>query len=214
MSEAADNLAPIEAKAGYHHGDLHQQLINAVHTLVEEKGADGFSVAEAARKAGVSSAAPYRHFKDKDAILRAAVLDAMEKMRAAMEAVMAPHPVGSPEAVNALGQHYIDFARERPGMFRLMFGITRSEESDCAVADKGSEVFGIVIKAVADYMGISADDPEARRRAYILWTVVHGHSWLTIDGKADQQKIDFPEPELLQAVSKGVLGRPTSASDH
>ena len=207
MEKDSTSTEPKGAKReGYHHGDLRTQLLLAVRELVEEKGAENFSIAEAARKAGVSSAAPYRHFKDKPEILKAVVFEAMGEMADAMKASMAPFPKGSLERINALGQQYIGFARQHPGMFRLIFGITESHEGDCELSEKGEINFGILIKTVAECLGISEKDPEAKRRAYILWGFVHGHSWLTIDGKAKEQGIDFPEKELFEAVSLSVLG--------
>ncbi|MEO0497113.1 MAG: TetR/AcrR family transcriptional regulator [Pseudomonadota bacterium] len=206
-----------EAKrTGYHHGDLRAQLLAAVRELVEERGSENFSIAEAARKAGVSSAAPYRHFADKDEILKAVVLEAMNDMTTSMKAAVIPHPVGSIERVNALGKHYIDFARSHPGMFRLVFGLSESHEDDEELAGKGAATFRIVINAVADYLGIPQDHPDAKKRAYILWTVVHGHSWLTIDGKAKQQGIEFPLSDLLSTASEMVLldRRPTDDANH
>ncbi len=196
----------VSAKAGYHHGDLRSQLLNAVRQLVEEKGSENFSIAEAARKAGVSSAAPYRHFNDKPEILKAVVMQAMEAKAIEMRRVMEPFPEGSLDRINALGKCYIDFARNHPGMFRLVFGITESHENDNELRELGAKVFGIVVEAVAKNLGISTDDPEALKRAYLLWTMVHGHSWLLIDGKAKQQGIDFPEDLLLAEISERILG--------
>ena len=73
-------------KQGYHHGNLRQALVDAALKLIEEKGPDGFSVAEACRMAGVSTAAPYKHFKDREEILHAVILEAMHRMGAAMQA--------------------------------------------------------------------------------------------------------------------------------
>ncbi|MEO0328237.1 MAG: TetR/AcrR family transcriptional regulator [Pseudomonadota bacterium] len=196
----------IAAKAGYHHGDLRSQLLAAVRQLIEEKGSENFSIAEAARKAGVSSAAPYRHFNGKPEILKAVVTQAMEAKAVEMRRVMEPYPEGSIERINALGKCYIDFARQHPGMFRLIFGITESHEDDEILSKKGEQVFGIVVEAVAKTLGISTDSPEAKKRAYLLWTMVHGHSWLTIDGKARKQGIEFPEDQLLAEISQRVLG--------
>lgn len=195
----------VTEKAGYHHGDLRAQLLNAVRFLVEEKGAENFSIAEAARKAGVSSAAPYRHFKDKPQILKALVLEAMEGMTAKMNLAIDPYPVGSIERIDALGACYIAFARDHPGMFRLVFGISESHEGDEDLSSRGGQVFGIVIQAVADYLGMDASDPEATRRAYMLWTVVHGHSWLTIDGKAKKKGIELDEKQFLKDISQGLI---------
>ena len=195
----------VAGKAAYHHGDLRVQLINAVRQLVETKGAENFSIAEAAKLAGVSSAAPYRHFKDKPEILKALVLQCMSEMAATMRSVIEPYPVGSIDRINALGQCYIDFARDHPGLFRLVFGISESHEGDVDLATRGSQVFGIVIEAVADFLGVASDHPQAESRAYMLWTVVHGHSWLIIDGKAKLQGIEVDETEFLKQISAGLI---------
>ena len=87
---------PPSRRTSYHHGDLRAQLIAAVRDLVETHGPDGFSVAEAARRAGVSSAAPYKHFRDRPELLRAVAAEGMDRLRDAMEAGLARHPTGSP----------------------------------------------------------------------------------------------------------------------
>lgn len=197
--------AAVDAKAGYHHGDLRAALLGAVRALVEERGSQNFSIAEAARKAGVSSAAPYRHFKDKPDILKALVMEAMQDMARNMRAVMAPYPPDSIERINALGRCYIDFARQHPGLFRLVFGVSECHEGDAELQVQGQNVFGVVIETVANYLGIDPADPEAKLRAYMLWTVVHGHSWLAIDGKARQKNIDIPEDEFLSQISAGLI---------
>jgi AcrR family transcriptional regulator len=192
-------------RPAYHHGDLRQQLLNAVRTLVDEKGAENFSIAEAARVAGVSSAAPYRHFQDKPEILRALVLEELQAMSVRMQSVMQPHTPGSIERIEALGFSYIDYAKQHPGLFRLIFGISESHEGDAELEEKGQGVFAILIAAVADYLGIDAHDEEATRIAYLLWTVVHGHSWLTIDCKASKAGIELNEADLLGTISDRLL---------
>lgn len=203
---SSDKKVEVTAKSGYHHGDLRSELLNAVRQLVEEKGSENFSIAEAARKAGVSSAAPYRHFNDKPEILKALVMQAMEEKATEMRQVIEPLPVGSLLRINALGKCYIEFARNHPGMFRLVFGKTERHENDEDLRQQGERVFGIVVEAVAQVLGVQQDDSEALKRAYMLWTMVHGHSWLQIDGKAKQQGIEFPEDQLLAEISQRVLG--------
>lgn len=195
----------VTAKAGYHHGDLRTQLLNAVRQLVEEKGAENFSIAEAARIAGVSTAAPYRHFEDKPAILKAVVLDAMANMADEMHKVMEPFPVGSLDRLNALGQSYIDFARGQPGIFRLVFGFSEAHAGDEELQACGRGVFGIVIEAVANYLEVPVDAPQAAHRAYMLWSFVHGHSWLIIDGKTKAQDMQIDETQMLAAISDGII---------
>lgn len=194
------------ARAGYHHGDLRAQLIAAVRDLVETDGPDGFSVAEAARRAGVSSAAPYKHFKDRPEILRGVVSEAMDRLRRAMETGAARHPRGSLEALSAVGQAYVDFARTEPGVFRLVFGLTEGHEDDAELLERGRSCFGVVLGATADRLGLSPDDPEVERKGYILWSFVHGHSFLTIDRKNKETHTRASDWDYLLEVARGVVG--------
>lgn len=197
----------VTPKAAYHHGDLRAQLIEAVRALVETYGPDGFSVAEAARRAGVSSAAPYKHFKDRHEILRGVVSEAMDRLFAAMEKGAAAHPVGSLEAVAAIGQAYVDFARAEPGIFRLVFSLTEGHENAPDLLAKGDSCFGVVVHAAAARLGLSPDDPEVQRCAYLLWSFVHGHSFLTIDMKNQDIGIEQDDWGYLMTISHAVLGQ-------
>jgi AcrR family transcriptional regulator len=192
-------------KAAYHHGDLRAQLIAAVRELVETHGPDGFSVAEAARRAGVSSAAPYKHFKDRHEILRGVVSEAMDRLRAAMEAGAADHTEGSLEAVSAIGLAYVDFARAEPGVFRLVFGLTEGHENAPDLLAKGENCFGVVVLAVAACLGLSPGAPDVQRRAYMLWSFVHGHSFLTIDMKHKVASAEIDDWDYLMTISRAIL---------
>ena len=189
----------------YHHGDLRTELLEAVRQLVERHGPDGFSVAEAARAAGVSSAAPYKHFKDRNEILRALVITAMDRLRLTMKAARDTHPVGSLAAVSAIGQAYINFARTEPGVFRIMFGLTDGHKADPEVLDTGLCCFMVVVEAVASCLQVAAADPLASRRAYMLWSFVHGHSFLMIDEKVLAQDLVTDETAYLEEISRGIL---------
>ena len=202
-ADAGENAS---ARETYHHGDLRRDLIASVRQLVETHGPDGFSVAQASRAAGVSTAAPYKHFKDKTAILHAVVEDAMQRMAEEMTDAVEPLPVGSLERVDALGHSYIDFARAQPGVFRLMFGLTSGHDHDEVIMERGRGAFRIVVDCVADYLGIDRDANLAWQRAYMLWCFVHGHSFLVIDDKTTKQELEINETELLQAASRGLLG--------
>lgn len=201
-----DGATPgVTSKAAYHHGDLRAQLIAAATALVETHGPDGFSVSQAARLAGVSTAAPYKHFKDRDAILRGVVAAAMDRLRAAMETGAARHPIGSLEAVCAVGEAYIAFARHEPGLFRLTFGMTEGHDDAPNLLEKGRSCFGVVVGAAAAYLGMPAEAPEAQRRAYILWSFVHGHSFLTIDRKNKTVSAEAGDWDYLMEVGRAVL---------
>ncbi len=210
-TSASQPTASVTPKAAYHHGDLRAQLIAAVRELVETHGPDGFSVAEAARRAGVSSAAPYKHFKDRHEILRGVVSEAMDRLRATMEAGAASHPHGSLEAVAAVGQAYVDFARAEPGVFRLVFGLTEGHENAPDLLAKGEGCFGVVVQAVAARLDLSPGDPDVQRRAYMLWSFVHGHSFLTIDMKHQVASAEIDDWDYLMAISRAILASTAQA---
>jgi AcrR family transcriptional regulator len=210
-SAAPGKTGGVIPKTAYHHGDLRAQLIAAVQELVETDGPDGFSVSEAARRAGVSSAAPYKHFKDRHEILRGVVGEAMDRLSRNMQAGASAHPRGSLEAVAAMGQAYVDFARNGPGVFRLAFGLTEGHEDDPELLEKGQACFGIVVDAVAACLKRSADEPAVQRCAYMLWTCVHGHSFITIDRKTDVLVEQIDDWAFLMSITRAVLG--ASAQD-
>jgi AcrR family transcriptional regulator len=181
-----------QKKRAFHHGDLRAQLILAVRKLVETKGADGFSIAEAARAAGVSSGAPYKHFADRPDLLRSVAADGMERLREAMQVAVEKHPPASLEGIVAIGLAYVAFAKAQPGVFRLMFGLTDGHEKSPELSEVGQRTFGVVLSATADHVGESVASTAVQETAYLLWTHVHGHAFLTIDSKrrADETRPD------------------------
>lgn len=195
------------SRAQYHHGDLRAHLIETVRELVELHGPEGFSVAEAARRAGVSSAAPYKHFKDRPEILRGVAAAAMERLRLAMEQGAAAHPVGSLEAVAAVGLAYVTFAKSEPGVFRLVFGLNEGHEEDSELAGHGDACFGSVVRVTAERLKLDPAHHDVRRCAYLLWSFVHGHSFLTIDGKITAKCHVEDDWAYLMDVAGAVLGR-------
>jgi len=192
-------------RKNYHHGSLRAQLLDAVRQLIETKGPDGFSVAEACRMAGVSTAAPYKHFRDREEILHAVILEAMHRLGDAMQAAADAHPPGDPERVVALGRAYVGFARAEPGMFAAVFGHASTHAGDEALAAEGRGKFAIVIRVVAEHMDRPMDDPEVGARAYALWCAVHGHCFLVLDGKADKTEIGVGEEDYLRLVGASYL---------
>lgn len=208
MSDSHDTLP--DRRTTYHHGDLREQLLEVVRDLVEAHGPEGFSVAEAARRAGVSTAAPYKHFKDRSELLNALVSDAMDRLARKMAQERDRYPVGTYEAVAGIGQAYIDFAKDEPGIFRLMFGLTEGHEDDDCLQQKGKACREIVETACAACIGGRASDPASVLSAYILWTSVHGHAFLSIDNKNKVEAEDLDDWDFLMAVTRAVLDAHTS----
>lgn len=196
----------VRAKDKFHHGDLRQALIDATRLLVAERGAEGFSLADACRLAGVSTAAPYKHFRDKDEILREVVKQAFRDLHAAMDAAVADAGAGSVAAMIAMGQSYLRFARKRSAEFRLMFGQDASVTEEAEVESEGRTCFGSVIDHVAEYCRRNAAAIDAPALALDLWTFVHGASCLLIDKDYEKVAPDLDVEALLARATTRLLG--------
>jgi AcrR family transcriptional regulator len=192
----------VTGKTGYHHGDLRQQLVTATRELIEEKGPEAFSVSEACRRAGVSTAAPYRHFGDKTDMIAAVVLEGMAEMTARLHAAAAPFPHGSVEGIAASGTAYVAFAEAHPGVFRVMFA-ENSGRAD--LEEAGHECYSGLLLQVAAYLGKAEIDEDVLRASFPLWTFVHGMSFLRIDGKAEFAKMQTPVAELVADATRRLL---------
>lgn len=193
-------------KAAYHHGDLRAELVDATRKLVEEKGASGFSVAEAARSAAVSTAAPYRHFKDKTALLHAVAEDGMQRLAASFDARIADLPAGSPEAIVELGCAYVDFAAAEPGVFRLMFAAHEAKPDSLTMA--GMACYGRLERQVALHLDSGEQDELTQTVALPLWIFVHGASFLLIDGKLEETRARGGLRELIDRATRRLLAAP------
>jgi AcrR family transcriptional regulator len=168
-------------KPRYHHGDLRQALIDASHQLLVEKGAENFSLADACRVAGVSTAAPYKHFRDKLEILKAIVEQGFDRLAANSTAAARSKGEGTVEGMIAMGQAYLDFALQETAVFRLMFGHNRAIKRAAEVEKTGRACFQDVIQQVAIYCERNNAEGDAMQIALGLWTFVHGAACLLID---------------------------------
>lgn len=191
----------------YHHGDLRETLLEAIRGLVERDGPDRFRIAEACRLAGVSTAAPYKHFADRGDMLRGVALRGMVRLRDGMRTATEAHPAGDPMRIFALGRTYIDFARREPGVFRLMFGLAEGHDTDAALQAVGDEAEAMVAQVVAEHTGADPADDDVRLRAYALWCFVHGHCFLTLDGKTDPHTPEA-EDRLLMLIGERIVPPP------
>ena len=160
----------------YHHGNLRQALVAATAELSEEKGPQGFTLTEAARRAGVSPAAPYRHFKGREDLLqevaRQGFIEFGERLERAFDS-------GRPLPLSAflrMGQAYLDFARDRPGFYMAMFesGISIAGHADLAHAsDRAQGVLLQAARMLAQPLPES-QRPPPRMVANHIWALSHG----------------------------------------
>jgi AcrR family transcriptional regulator len=189
---------------GYHHGDLRAACLEAAMSLLEEGTETALSLRAVARRAGVSPNAPYRHYRDKDALLAALATQGFQNLRHLMADADASAPAG--EEFVALGQAYVRFALEHPGLFRLMFGhpCGRSDPETTAAA---AEVTAVLNARVARLV------PKAQERAFAIgsWSLVHGLASLMLDGKLTHGGPDQVD-ELVRGVVKTALESAPSVS--
>jgi AcrR family transcriptional regulator len=195
-----------EPRRGYHHGNLREALIDAARQLMAERGAEGFSLIDAARLAGVSPAAPYRHFRDKDALLREVALAGFRDFAARQSGALQGHsdPIA---AFRAMGLAYLAFAREEPGAYAAMFA-TRPRGGqpgdDGAPADSGFEA---LVKGLKGMIG----DPPPRgvdpvRLACQVWALSHGVAALSAVGQLEHGFGVNAQDLLLEGVERLVRG--------
>jgi len=189
-------------RRGYHHGNLREALIDAALELIDEKGPAGFTFADAARGAGVSPAAPYRHFRDRDALMADIARRGFESLAADLSAAAEagdPNPVA---AVERIGQAYIDFARREPALFSAMFesGLASSEEPEVQAAE--DRAFGVLLEtceALASRVE-SHQRPPAMMMALHLFSLAHGIAALYARGDESRRSIPMSPAELLEAA--------------
>jgi AcrR family transcriptional regulator len=189
---------------GYHHGNLKEALIRAALELIAEKGPGGFTFAEAARFAGVSPAAPYRHFRDRDELLADVARRGFELFASALEQAW---DGGRPEpsaAFERLGKAYLAFARAEPAYYSAMFEAGIPLEGSPELTAAGDRAFA-AIRAASEKLieRIPAGRrPPALMMALHIWSLSHGIASLFGRGDAGRRKLPMSAEELLEA---GVL---------
>lgn len=190
------------ARRGYHHGNLREALIEAALNLIREKGPGGFTFAEAARAAGVSPAAPYRHFRDRDALIADVAKRGFEAFTRALALAWdsgRPTPL---KAFNRLGGAYLAFASQEPAYFSAMFesGLSLSDYPE--VQAEGDRAFGVLREACEAIIATLPKDrrPPPLMMALHIWSLSHGIAALFARGDQARRPIPMRAEELLEAA--------------
>jgi len=165
-------------KPTYHHGDLRSALVRAAMDLLEEGGETALSLRAVARRAGVSPAAPYRHYADREALVSAVAAVGYRELAERLAAAD-PSP-STPEQLVSVAIAYVQFALDRPALFRLMFGEPCDRDNDDRVA--ATAAVSLYVRTIVERTFPHAD-PDALATA--LWALVHGLAFLHLDGKLD-----------------------------
>jgi len=200
---------------GYHHGNLREALLEAALDLIGQKGAAGFTFADAARMAGVSPAAPYRHFRDRDELLASIAQRGFEQFEVALtEAWDDGHP-DTVTAFERVGRAYLNFARENPAYYSAMFESSIPLDSNPTLMAASERAFAI-IRAAADRLAALAPPgvprPPALMMALHIWSMSHGVASLFARADAARRRLPMSPDELLEAevlIYLRGLGFPT-----
>lgn len=197
----------------YHHPDLRDAMIRVALDLLESEGPSGWTVRAAARIAGVSSGAPYRHFADKDALLAAVAARGFDELREQIDARMA---LAAPEPLSrfqALGEAYVGFALARPGRYSIMFGrVVVEPKAHAELREAADRTFAALFSEVerAQAVGLLRSDRTSDELAATAWSTIHGMSDLLLSGRLG--RIADVDPLTLTArigriMFEGLLSR-------
>jgi AcrR family transcriptional regulator len=191
-------------RRGYHHGNLREALVAAALELIAEKGPAGFTVAEAARLAGVSPAAPYRHFRDAEALLAEVALRGYERFAAALAAAWQDGSPDPQRAFEALGRAYLAYARDEPAYYAAMFETHIALDRHPDLQAAGDRAFAILREAAER---LTASLPKHRRppslmMALHVWAMAHGIASLFVRPDPSRRRLPMSPEDLLEA---GVL---------
>lgn len=202
--------APAGASAGYHHGDLHNAMVEAATELARVGGPQAVTIREVARRVGVSHNAAYRHFTNIEELLESVAYRAMDELAAAVDSSMAEVAPTSDRKVRAYtrlrasGVGYIRFALTQPGLFRAGFADMDDPELDAKCQAPGS-AYHTLVTCVGEMADAGLVDP-AKKEDFVLaaWSLVHGLANLAIDGPLRSMSTD----EVVDAFDRsiGALG--------
>ena len=185
----------------YHHGSLREALIKAARELIKEKGPAGFTFADAARSAGVSPAAPYRHFRDRDALMAGVAREGFERFAAMLATGWAN---GKPDAITAfhnIGKAYLTFARSEPAYYAAMFESGISPDLNAELRAASERAFAVLRTAADQLVTLlpATRRPPAMMMSLHIWSMSHGIASLFGRGDSGRRSLPMSAEELLES---------------
>jgi AcrR family transcriptional regulator len=190
------------AERGYHHGNLKEALLQAALDLIGKKGAAGFTFADAARMAGVSPAAPYRHFRDRDELLSSIAQRGFEQFEALLTAAWDDGRPDTLSAFERVGKAYLAFASEWPAYYSAMFESGLPADANPTLMAASERAFAVIRAAAERLAALSPPGvprPPAMMMALHIWSMSHGVASLFSRGDAARRKLPMSPDELLEA---------------
>lgn len=197
----------------YHHGDLRRTLLEAAAASIEANGVEALSLRQLARDAGVSHAAPSRHFRDKQALLDALAEDGFNRLAASLgEATqgVATTPAAVRKRFDDLGRSYVAFALAQPTLLSLMFGLKHAPSARAELLAAGQESMVLTMRVIVAAQEIGAIGPgDPQRIALVAFAAFHGVATLTFGGLLD----GVPAEDLVATTSE-LFWRGVQPRDH
>ena len=196
----------VKRRSGQHHGDLRNVLLSAAAELVSEAGPRGFTMAEAARRAGVSVAAPYKHFPDRDSLLASLAVEGYRRQGQMFGAAMQDAP-GPREQLAAVAVAYLDFAVQHRPLFEVMFGAGLDKTAHPELAAAGALVLAELRPAC------EALDPGSPDELLVaVAALAHGHAVFLLEGALGRPEDALPAVRRrVRQYVKRLLGERQAA---
>ena len=191
----------------YHHGNLRESLLDGALRVIAESGPAAFTLREVARRAGVSHNAPYRHFRDKDALLAAVAAQGFRELTRAMQAAGA-QPANALDKLKQSGLAYVAFAVRRPEHFTVMFDAQIRASTDPEYAQASQEAFNTLVNYIRDCeKARQLPAGNTTERALYSWSLVHGIAKLAVAGR-----FPFRTKAALLKFAKFAIDKSVSGS--
>ena len=184
---------------GYHHGELQEALIAASEAILAEQGAEGFTLREAARRAGVSPAAPSHHFGNAPGLLTEVAIRGYDALADALREA-ASGKQGPRDKLHAQGLAYVEFALKHPGRFQMMFANKRLVADDARLRQASRAAGHAFEIVVAELVG--GAPKQAKTAAAAAWSTVHGFAKLALEDKFGCVKTDGGRREIMTTLDQ------------
>jgi AcrR family transcriptional regulator len=190
----------------YHHGDLRRAVIETAMAMLHEDKGWQFTLREVARRAGVSHAAPYKHFPDKASLLTEMALLGFDRLHGVLAAAKPKKSNSVRDEFFAVGRAYVEFGTSNPGLYRLMFSAEADKAMNVHLSERALAVFGVITELLerGQAEGVLRKR-DVRGRAAACWAQMHGITMLTMEGlflleKVGQNPLDAALDTLLEGL--------------
>lgn len=193
-------------KRPYHHGDLRQTVIDTAMEMLNEGDGWQFTLREISRRAGVSHAAPYKHFPDKAALLAEIALIGFDRLREALAAAQSDAAGDLSLMFTATSHAYLEFGRQNPALYRLMFGGEMGKIANIHLDKRALGAFEVVMALLerGQAAGLIRKRP-VRGQAAACWSQMHGLTMLMLDGLLLREKVgENPIEAALETLREGL----------